>query len=369
MKKRVSLILMALIFLLGSLNFSTQSTSAASSTGNFEVTYDVKSSWDSEAIVNVTIKNKGAAVKGWTLDFKFSGNQKISNTWNCSYTQSGQAVKIKDAGYNAAIATGSSVSFGLNITFSGENKVPTEFVVNSQNAGSESTFHCFLLLGQSNMAGYPKAQASDKVKDERILVLGYEDNPSIGRKKDKWDVACPPLHEAWNEAVGPGDWFAKTLINKVPNGDTIGLVPCAISGEKIETFMKGGSKYNWILERAKLAQTKGGVIDGIIFHQGESNCGEPNWPNKVNKLVTDLRNDLKVGDVPFIAGELLRTGECSFHNRFVNQIPSVVKNSYVVSSEGLVVDPSDTWNSHFGHDSQVILGKRYAEKMQKALGW
>lgn len=135
MKKRVSVILMALIFLLGSLNFSTQSTSAASSTGNFEVTYDVQSSWD-----------------------------------------------------------------------------------------SESTFHCFLLLGQSNMAGYPKAQASDKVKDDRILVLGYEDNPSIGREKDKWGVACPPLHEAWNEAVGPGDWFAKTLINKVPNGDTIGLV-------------------------------------------------------------------------------------------------------------------------------------------------
>ena len=80
MKKRVSLILIALIFLLGSLNFTTQSTSAASSTGNFEVTYDVESSWDSGAIVNITIKNKGATVNGWTLDFKFSGNQEISNT-------------------------------------------------------------------------------------------------------------------------------------------------------------------------------------------------------------------------------------------------------------------------------------------------
>ena len=541
---------MALIFLLGSLNFSTQLASAASSAGNFEVTYTISNSWGTGANVNITIKNKGAAVNGWTLGFKFPGNQKISSAWNCKYTQSGQAVQIKDAGYNAELAAGSSVSFGLNIEFTGDNKVPTEFIVNSQNTSStpaeptepskptqpevnvpdetvkindgwyyiknvnaqkylqaagnnaganveistgtglavqkwyvknlsngyitltsavgdfmvdvamgenkdganigiynaysgdaqqyvlkksstqgayiiatkvsdgskvldvykqgkedgtnvcqwtyggrgnqqwifeavtstpnkpseptkpsKAKFHCFLLLGQSNMAGFPKAQAADKVKDDRILVLGYDNNPSNGRRANEWAVASAPLHEAWNDAVGPGDWFAKTLINKLPEGDTIGLIPCAISGEKIETFMKGGSKYNWIIERAKLAQAKGGVIDGIIFHQGESNCGDPNWPNKVNKLITDLRNDLKLGDVPFIAGELLRTGGCSSHNRLVNQIPSVVKNSYVVSSEGLAGDPTDTWNLHFGHDAQVTLGKRYAAKMSEVLGW
>lgn len=78
---------------------------------------------------------------------------------------------------------------------------------------------------------------------------------------------------------------------------------------------------------------------------------------------------MKLGDVPFVAGELLRTGKCSSHNRLVNRISSVVKNSYVVSSEGLAGDPKDAWKVHFGHDAQVTLGKRYAEKMQKALGW
>jgi hypothetical protein len=232
-------------------------------------------------------------------------------------------------------------------------------------------FHCFLLLGQSNMAGYAKAQAADKVEDSRILVLGYDNNPALGRVKDQWDVACPPLHESWQGAIGPGDWFAKTLINKVPNGDMIGLIPCAISGERIETFMKsGGSKYNWIVNRAKLAQQAGGVIEGILFLQGESNNGDPSWPGKVNTLVTDLRKDLQIGDVPFLAGELLYSGGCAGHNKLVNQLPSVVKNCYVVSANGLVVDPSDTyWRLHFGHDSTVILGKRYADKMIQALGW
>lgn len=236
---------------------------------------------------------------------------------------------------------------------------------------STGKFHVFLLLGQSNMAGYPKAQASDKVEDPRILVLGYDNNSALGRVKDQWDVACAPLHESWQGAIGPGDWFAKTMIQKVPAGDTIGLVPCAISGEKIETFMKsGGSKYDWIVNRAKLAQQAGGVIDGIIFLQGESNNGDTSWPGKVNTLVKDLRKDLKLGDIPFIAGELLYSGSCAGHNKLVNQLPSVVKNCYVVSANGLVVDPTDTyWKLHFSHDSQVTLGKRFAEKMSKALGW
>jgi hypothetical protein len=229
----------------------------------------------------------------------------------------------------------------------------------------------FLLLGQSNMAGYPKAQDSDKVKNTRIQVLGFDDCAATGRKQDKWDVAVPPLHECWNGAVGIGDWFAKTIIDKIPAGDTIGLVPCAISGEKIETFMKvGGSKYSWIIQRAKAAQQAGGTIDGMLFHQGESNCGDSAWPGKVNTFVTDLRTDLGLGNVPFVAGELVPTGNCSQQNPLIDKLPSVVSNAYVVSAKDLVLDPADTeWHLHFDHDSEVKFGKRYAETMTNALKW
>jgi hypothetical protein len=233
-----------------------------------------------------------------------------------------------------------------------------------------SKFHVFLLLGQSNMSGYPKAQAADKVEDPRILVLGYDNNPSLGRVTDQWDVACPPLHESYQGAIGPGDWFAKTIIKELPEGDTIGLVPCAINGEKIETFLKsGGSKYNWIVNRAKLAQKKGGIIEGILFHQGESNNGDSSWPGKVNTLVEDLRKDLQLGDIPFLAGEIPYDGGCASHNTLVNKLPSTIKNCYVVSASGLSLDPSDAWRLHFSHDAQVTLGKRYAEKMTQVLGW
>jgi hypothetical protein len=218
--------------------------------------------------------------------------------------------------------------------------------------GVGSRFHVFLLLGQSNMAGYPKAQQADRAEDPRVRVLGFDDCGATGRQTDVWDVAAPPL-------------------GVIPEGDTIGLVPSAISGERIEPFLKvGGTRYDRLIQRARLAQEAGGVIEGILFHQGESNSGDPSWPGKVNTLVTDLRADLGLGNVPFLAGELLYTGGTAGHNTRVNELPALVSNAYIISANGLVVDPADTeWNLHFGHDSQVEFGKRYAAKMIEALGW
>jgi len=297
----------------------------------------------------------------------------------------GQAGALASAGANSSGGTSgastnvggtTSSSAGASAGMSGSSASGASSTGGSGHAGASGsnsgpTFHVFLLLGQSNMAGYPKAQAADKVKNERIRVLGFDDCAATGRQKDKWDVAVAPLHECWNGALGPGDYFAKTLIDELPAGDTIGLVPCAISGEKIETFLKvGGSKYGYIVDRAKAAQQAGGVIEGMLFHQGESNCGDSAWPGKVNTLVTDLRKDLNLGNVPFLAGELAPTGACSQHNTQVAKLPSLVTNAVVVSAAGLVLDPADTqYHLHFDHDSQVTFGKRYEAAMVQALHW
>jgi hypothetical protein len=238
-------------------------------------------------------------------------------------------------------------------------------------AGGSGKYHMFLLLGQSNMAGYPKAQDSDKVKNSRIQVLGFDDCAATGRKTDQWDVAVPPLHECSPGALGPGDWFSKTIIDSLPTGDRIGLLPCAFSGEKIETMVKsGGSHYPRILARAKLGQQAGGVIEGMLFHQGESNCGDSGWPAKVKQMATDLKGDLGLGDVPFLVGEMSSASNCKNHNPLVAQAAGLITNGIVVEAADLTIDPADTqWNVHFDHTSQVTLGKRYAAHMKTALGW
>jgi hypothetical protein len=103
------------------------------------------------------------------------------------------------------------------------------------------------------------------------------------------------------------------------------------------------------------------VIKGIIFHQGETNTNNPEWKNKVAEVVKNLKKDLQLGDVPFLAGELLAsTGACcSSHNVEVNKLPLLIPNAHVISSADLQgADPA-----HFTSASYREFGKRYAKKM------
>jgi lysophospholipase L1-like esterase len=98
--------------------------------GNYAVAYSMND-WGNGATVSITIKNNStAAVNGWTLNWTFSGNQKITNMWNATYTQNGASVSTKNVGYNGAIPAGGSVNFGFNISYSGSNTKPSGFTLN-----------------------------------------------------------------------------------------------------------------------------------------------------------------------------------------------------------------------------------------------
>jgi hypothetical protein len=243
-------------------------------------------------------------------------------------------------------------------------------------AGSaDPAFHLFLLIGQSNMWGVPAPEEADRVPHPRVLVLAYEDCPALGRKYGEWYPASPPLH-ACNGGVGPGDAFGRTYADARP-GVRVGLVPLAIGGAAISLFRKGvvadnraefrippddhfAGAYDWILDRARVAR-RSGVISGILLHQGESDAHfNTEWEYQVRDFVADLRRDLELGDgVPFVAGELLRTGCCGGFNSHVQALPGLIQNAAVVSSEGL----SGTDAYHFDLKGQRVLGARYGTSM------
>ena len=123
-----------------------------------------------------------------------------------------------------------------------------------------------------------------------------------------------------------------------------------------------------MIDTAKKAQQYG-VIKGILLHQGESDTGDENWPNNVkivyDRLLKEL--NLKEKDVPLLVGELVSDEEgglCYSHNEIIKTIPNVIKNSFVISSEGC---PSKNDGYHFNTEGYRLLGKRYAEKMYEIL--
>jgi endo-1,4-beta-xylanase len=104
--------------------------------GTCQVTYTKASEWAGGFVANLTISNTGTtAISGWQLTFSFPGDQKVSNAWNSTVTQSGAAVTATNASFNGTIAPGGSTSMGFQGTWASSDAVPTAFSVNGSACG------------------------------------------------------------------------------------------------------------------------------------------------------------------------------------------------------------------------------------------
>lgn len=86
--------------------------------------------WSTGFTADVRVTNNGPAVTGWVVTWTFEGNQRVTNGWNATVTQSGSAVTAAAPSYNPNLATGASASFGFQATYSGTNPAPTAFALN-----------------------------------------------------------------------------------------------------------------------------------------------------------------------------------------------------------------------------------------------
>ena len=263
--------------------------------------------------------------------------------------------------------------------------------VSTAFAASDPNFHIYLAFGQSNMEGQGDIGSQDKSVDERFQLLWSADAGSCnqGASKGKWIKAVPPLAHCQGAKLGPADYFGRTMVEKTDSQIKVGIIVVAIAGCSIDLFDKdgyanyarsqqswmtqrintyGGNPYGRMIEMAKKAQEEG-VIKGIIFHQGETDAGNGQWPSKVKKVYDNIIKDLGLGsDIPFLAGEVLRSGMSSGANNNISKLPQQSKNFYVVSSEGFNQALGDGQNVHFTSQEYRDFGKRYAEKMIEVLG-
>ena len=94
------------------------------------VHYAVSSDWGAGFVTNITLANASPrALSGWHLAWAFAGNQRITNLWNGSLSQSGAAVGVASLPYNGTIPAGGSTSLGFQATYSGTNAAPQRFTL------------------------------------------------------------------------------------------------------------------------------------------------------------------------------------------------------------------------------------------------
>lgn len=255
----------------------------------------------------------------------------------------------------------------------------------------DANFHIYLCLGQSNMEGNARIEEQDTVAvDDRFRVLEAVDCPNLGRVKDHWYTAVPPLSRC-HTGLTPGDYFGRAMVANLPTDVRVGIINVAIGGCKIELFDKdnyqayvetapdwmknmireyGGNPYARLVELAKLAQ-KDGVIKGILLHQGESNTNDKDWTRKVKVVYDNLLEDLGLNAeaVPLLAGEVVhadQNGVCASMNTIINTLPQTISNAHVISSAGC---PAGADRLHFNAEGYRMLGTRYAARMLSLLGY
>ncbi|MEV4512759.1 cellulose binding domain-containing protein [Dactylosporangium sp. NPDC049525] len=105
-------------------------TVASAAASGCRVAYTVTNSWQGGFGANVDVTNLGDPINGWALTWAFPAGQTVTQAWNATVTTSGGQTRATDAGYNAPIGTGATVSFGFNASWSGSNPAPTSFALN-----------------------------------------------------------------------------------------------------------------------------------------------------------------------------------------------------------------------------------------------
>lgn len=230
----------------------------------------------------------------------------------------------------------------------------------------------FLLMGQSNMKGRGLMPDEPK-RDPRIVMMAIKD--------DAWYLARHPLHLTGdpktfeghdNAGVGSGLAFAESVSARDLKA-RIGLIPCAVGGTQIARWEKGAKLYEEAVRRAKLALKQSAPlkarIRGALWLQGEADATEerlPVYEAKLLKMVDDLRKELDLPELPFIActiGEMRAdegTRPRAKMNELLLSLPAKRPHTGCVDARDLKGNIGD--NVHFDTPSQNEIGRRYAEK-------
>lgn len=235
-----------------------------------------------------------------------------------------------------------------------------------QNNAKTDKYDVFLLIGQSNMAGRGPMIAQDTLPIDGVWLLdslGYAE-PAVSPLNKHSSIRKSLEIQQISIANGFGEEIRKHTKNKVL------LIVNAKGSSSVEMWAKGNNKthfYDDAIRRCKEA-SKYGEIKAILWHQGESNSKKAlNYMNKLKKLASDFRKDLGNENIPFIAGEIGQWHQyASVFNPIINTISENIPLSDCVSSKG-AERRSTLQDPHFSRDGELLLGKRYAEKVKKMI--
>jgi len=219
--------------------------------------------------------------------------------------------------------------------------------------------HSFLLIGQSNMAGRGEMEAAPPITNEQLYVM----------RNARWQKMYRPVNpDRPFSGVNLAERFAELYCNAYP-GEDVGLIPCADGGTSLAQWAPGSLLYDHAVMQAKFAMRTSRLC-GVLWHQGESDCGEEAsrvYAEKLTEMLDALRRDLGMPELPVMLGALgdylteYDEGTRVWYpkvNAALRQVAESMPHTAYVPAEGLTAKAD---HLHFNTASLMIFGERYYE--------
>lgn len=221
--------------------------------------------------------------------------------------------------------------------------------------------HSILIIGQSNMGGRGYPADVDPIKNPDILV----------NRNGRWRPMYVPVNP---DRITSGINLVESFADRYQKekGVQVGIIPCADGGTSLDQWAVGSLLFDHACYMAKLAQ-RTSTIAAVLWHQGESDCGDSNYPlyeEKMLKILDGFRDRLGLHDVPFLLGGLgdfltKFPGSDVFGrnykhvNEALKRITTKRERVGFVSAEGLGSNPDFM---HFSAQALREFGIRYYEE-------
>lgn len=225
------------------------------------VDYRVTNQWSNGFQAEAAVTNLGDPLSSWTLQWTFSGNQQINQSWSGQYSQSGQQVTITNEAWNGNLGTNATVTPGFLGTYSGTNASPTSFTLNGvQCTGSTSP---------------TSSPTSPTVSPSRVSPTPTRSSASPTPTRPSPTTTVPPGQRADNPYAGARvyvnpDWSAKAAAE--PGGSAVSNQPTGVWMDRIAAI-NGTPGARGLREHLDTALSQGAsLIQVVIYNLPGRDC-------------------------------------------------------------------------------------------------
>jgi hypothetical protein len=301
-----------------------------------KVTYAVGSQWTNGFGADVAITNLGDPVSSWTLRWSFASGQAVTQAWNATVTQSGSAVTAVNAGYNGALATGGSTSFGFNGSWASSNPVPISFTLNGTTCtggvtGSPTT-------GPTPSPTVSQTSGSPPVRTVRVYWIRPTDKAFDQRYPDGITAVVQEAQRFFKQQLGKTFTLNNPVV-EVVNGlhDTNWYITnnctgsdhywCVVDNGQSELRQRFGSDSRWInveeVSAEETNQSGGGGGGGWVLLSGHDADGAAGINGPINRwyggMVHELGHAFGLPDATSTDGTCMSASLYDYPNCTFNQ--------------------------------------------------